>query len=66
MSKLNVQKMNPPADAQAKEETLIQKAGDVIERVGEKLKDLGAEKLGNVVYQAGNKLEHLEESSKKH
>lgn len=65
MSKLNVQKMNKPATS-PKEETLVQKAGDAIERVGEKLKDLGAEKLGNAVYQAGNKLEHSEERKQKH
>lgn len=66
MSKLNVQKMDNKSAATPKEESLIQKAGDAIERVGEKLKDMGAEKLGNAVYQAGNKLEHSEQKNKKH
>ena len=41
-----------------KDETIAQKVGDVVERVGGKLKDMGAEKLGSAVYNAGNKLEH--------
>lgn len=43
------------------DETLSHKAGDAMERIGEKLKDVGAEKLGNAVYKAGNKLEHSSE-----
>ena len=38
--------------------SLKHKTGDVIERMGEKLKDMGAVKAGNAVYKAGNKLEH--------
>ena len=44
-----------------KGESLKHKTGDAIERVGEKLKDMGAKKLGQKVYNAGNKLEHSEE-----
>ncbi len=47
-----------------KDETIAQKVGDVVERVGEKLKDMGAEKLGSAVYSAGNKLEHSDKSGK--
>lgn len=44
--------------AMKKDESLSRKAGDAMERVGEKLKGAGAEKLGSAVYKAGNKLEH--------
>ncbi len=47
-----------------KDETIAQKVGDVVERVGEKLKDMGAEKLGSAVYNAGNKLEHADKGGK--
>lgn len=47
-----------------KDETIAQKVGDVVERVGEKLKDMGAEKLGSAVYNAGNKLEHSDKGGK--
>ncbi len=39
-------------------ESLTHKAGDAIERLGEKLQDMGATKVGQAVYKAGNKLEH--------
>lgn len=35
-----------------------QKVGDKIEKAGTKLKDMGAEKLGQSVYNLGNKIEH--------
>ncbi len=47
-----------------KDDSLSHKAGDAIDRVGEKLKDMGAEKLGQAVYKAGNKLEHSSEDKK--
>ena len=46
-----------------KDESIKHKLGDAIERVGEKLTDMGASKIGKQVYNAGNKLEHSEESS---
>lgn len=54
----NFDSKNPVQKPMKKDESLSHKAGDAIERVGEKLKDVGAEKLGNAVYKAGNKLEH--------
>ncbi|CAN5690308.1 hypothetical protein BH10BDE1_BH10BDE1_01230 [soil metagenome] len=48
-----------------KDPSISHKVGDAVERVGEKLKDVGAEKLGNSVYQAGNKLEHKDERKNK-
>lgn len=49
----------------ANKESLRHKAGDAIERVGEKLKEMGAEKLGSKVYNAGNKLEHSGEKKQR-
>jgi hypothetical protein len=43
-------------------ESIGHKAGDAIERIGKKLKDAGAEKIGQAVYDAGNKLEHSEDA----
>lgn len=48
-----------------KDESIKHKLGDAIERVGEKLSDMGASKLGKSVYSAGNKLEHSEDSPSK-
>lgn len=56
--------VNPSVQTPVKDNSLTHKAGDIIERAGEKLKDMGAEKLGNAVYKAGNKLEHSEEKKK--
>lgn len=39
-------------------ESLTHKAGDAVERLGEKLQDMGATKVGQAVYKAGDKLEH--------
>ena len=47
-----------------KEETVKHKLGDAIERVGEKLTDMGASKIGKAVYNSGNKIEHSDDSSK--
>lgn len=35
------------------------KTGDAIERVGQKISDVGAPNLGKKVYDAGDKLEHM-------
>ncbi len=45
-------------------ETLSEKAGDMLERAGEKIKKAGAETIGNAVYKAGNKLEHMQDKKK--
>lgn len=42
-----------------KKESFSEKLGDKIERTGEKLERAGAERLGKVVYDAGNKIEHM-------
>lgn len=42
-----------------KKESISHKAGDMLERAGEKIKNAGAESIGNAVYKAGNKLEHM-------
>lgn len=39
--------------------SLSQKAGDQIERLGEKISNAGAEKIGKVVHDAGDKIEHM-------
>ncbi len=48
----------------AEDKSFTRKAGDKIERVGEKLKKMGATKAGNAVYKAGNKLEHSKDNKK--
>lgn len=47
-----------------KKEPLTKKAGDKIERLGEKISNAGAEKVGKAVYNAGNKLEHSQDNKK--
>lgn len=44
--------------------SFTKKAGDMLERTGEKIKNAGATKLGNAVYRAGNKLEHSSDRKK--
>lgn len=39
-------------------EKIAHKAGDAIERVGQKVQDAGATKAGRAIYNAGDKLEH--------
>ena len=41
------------------------KVGDAIERAGEKVKGMGAEKLGQKIYNAGNKIEHSKDKKNK-
>jgi hypothetical protein len=45
-------------------ESFTHKTGDKVERMGQKVKNAGAEKLGNAIYNAGDKLEHSRD--KKH
>ena len=53
------------ATQKSNKESLAHKVGDAIERVGEKLKDMGATKAGQAVYRAGNKIEHSRDNKKK-
>ena len=46
------------------DKSLTRKVGDKVERAGEKLKDLGADKLGDAVYKTGNKIEHSKDNKK--
>lgn len=46
-------------------DAFTKKAGDKLERVGEKISKAGAKKIGDAVYNAGNKLEHLNERKEK-
>lgn len=41
------------------------KVGDAIERVGEKMQDMGAEKAGKAVYRKGNEIEHADDNKRK-
>ncbi|MGE3260142.1 MAG: hypothetical protein AB7K68_00025 [Bacteriovoracia bacterium] len=45
-------------DNKSEKETLRHKAGDKIERLGEKMSNAGLPKTGKAIYNAGNKLEH--------
>jgi hypothetical protein len=38
--------------------------GDMIERIGEKISNLGGTKIGRKVYESGNKLEHKNDKVK--
>ena len=46
-------------------ESLSKKAGDKLERVGEKISNAGAHKIGEAVYKAGDKLEHMNDDKRK-
>lgn len=54
---MNKQKKN-------QQEPLSRKVGDKVERAGEKLKDIGANKVGQKVYETGNKIEHSQDDEK--
>jgi len=49
----------------AKDESLSHKVGDSIERLGEKVIKAGAEKLGKAIYNAGDKIEHMNDGKDK-
>jgi hypothetical protein len=51
-------------NSSGKDDSITHKVGDVVERVGEKLKEMGADKVGSAVYNAGNKLEHKDQAKK--
>lgn len=44
--------------------SITHKVGNAIEGVGKKLKDMGAEKLGQAVHKAGDKIEHSRDNKK--
>jgi hypothetical protein len=52
-------------DKFSKDQGVKHKIGDAIERVGEKISDMGASKIGQKVSQVGNKIEHADEVSAK-
>jgi len=47
-----------------RKEPLSKKAGDKLERVGEKIADSGAEKIGRVISRLGDKIEHLKDKKR--
>ncbi len=49
---------------QDQNKSFTQNLGDKVERAGEKLKDMGATRLGNAVYKTGNKIEHSRDEKK--
>lgn len=46
-----------------KNDKMSHKVGDAIERVGEKVSDMGAQKIGNRITNAGDRIEHSEDSA---
>ncbi|MBX2993908.1 MAG: hypothetical protein KF681_03785 [Bdellovibrionaceae bacterium] len=54
--------MTVQKDLNQKKETISHKLGDKIERVGEKISDAGAPKVGNAIRNAGDKLEHSQDN----
>lgn len=48
-----------------KKQPLTKKAGDKIERFGEKVSNAGAQKVGNAISRAGDKLEHSQDEKRK-
>ena len=58
-----------PFDASKKnldqsKQTTSHKVGDKVERFGEKVSNAGAPKTGKVIYDAGNKMEHMGDKKK--
>lgn len=45
-------------------ESFTKKAGDKIERLGEKVSNAGAPKIGTAISKAGDKLEHSQDDKK--
>lgn len=48
-----------------KKEPMSKKAGDKIERLGDKVSNAGAHKIGNAISNAGDKLEHSQDPKRK-
>jgi hypothetical protein len=64
---MNTERTRKPVTPDRKEEdSLTQKAGDVLERLGEKVIKAGAPKIGKAIYNAGDKLEHMNDDKKTH
>lgn len=51
---MNDNKMNAGSN-----DSFSKKVGDKIERVGDKVTDMGAPKVGNAIRNAGDKIEHM-------
>ena len=45
-------------------ESFSRRVGDSIERLGKKISNAGAEKLGKAVYKTGDKIEHMSDKKK--
>lgn len=45
-------------------DSFVQKAGDAVERLGEKVSNAGAKKVGDAISRAGDKLEHSQDDKK--
>ena len=48
-----------------RKDSVSHKVGDKIERFGEKVTNAGAPKVGKVIYDAGNKIEHMNDDKVK-
>jgi hypothetical protein len=48
-----------PKSVTPKDDSVSQKVGDTIERLGEKIIKAGAPKIGKAIYNAGDKIEHM-------
>ena len=46
-------------------ESFSHKVGDKVERFGEKISNAGAPKTGKVIYDTGNKIEHMNDDKSK-
>jgi len=52
---------NKPSNEKPNKESFTHKTGDKVERFGEKISNSGAPKTGKAIYDAGNKIEHMDE-----
>lgn len=57
-------KNNMNAASNGKKDNFTHKVGDAVERLGEKVSNAGAEKIGEKIYKTGNKIEHSQDSKK--
>lgn len=57
MQDTNVKSTSTDINATAKSETFKDKAGDVIEKAGHKLSEMGATKIGQKIHDLGDSLE---------
>lgn len=65
MERSNEQIKAQPMKPETDKTSTSHKVGDAIERVGEKVKDMGADKIGQKIYNTGNKIEHSNEKKTK-